>query len=76
MNVVKSIAFFLMFWFIIVLAVFVITGAFSVDGQPLTAITAISDSMGVTVWDLGILVFIAGTFLDLIFLFVSIAKGW
>lgn len=75
MNVVKAIAWFLIFEFVILLFVFVITGTFSTDGSPLKLVADISISIGTTVWDIGIGFFIITTFLNVILMFFHLARG-
>lgn len=77
MHVVKAIALFLIVEFLLFLGVFVVTGTFATDGKPLELIADIATSLGTSVWDLGVGVFILGTFGNVVLMFVnSMRSEW
>jgi len=74
-RAVKHAIWFLIFEFLIIFFVLVLTGAASVDGQPLQLIQDIADSIGTSVWAIGTGFFIIGTFGNLVIMFINIARG-
>jgi len=75
MSAIKALIWFIAFEFLILLFVFIITGTFSTDGQPLQVVADVASSIGSTVWSIGIGFFIIGTFTNLVITFISIARG-
>lgn len=75
MNFVKSFIWFLIFEFLIILFVFILTGTFSTDSTPLQIMIDIAASIGTSVWAIGTGFFIIGTFLNLVTMFINIARG-
>jgi len=75
MNFVKAFIWFLILEFLIILFVFILTGTFSTDGQPLQIVKDVASSINTTVWAIGIGFFIIGTFLNLVTMFVNIAHS-
>jgi hypothetical protein len=73
-SAVYNFIFFMIFEFLIFFFVFVITGAASVDGQPLQLVQDIATSISTSVWAIGIGFFILATFANLALLFLSIAR--
>jgi hypothetical protein len=67
---VKAFGIFLVIEFVLLFIVFIVTGAFSSDGAPLKFFADIAVSNGTTVWDAAIALFIVGTLLNVVLMFI------
>jgi len=75
MNIVKILAIFLVIELVLLLMVFTITGVFSVDGTPMKFFSDIAASNGTDVWSIATAMFVVGTIMDAIFMFLLAAFG-
>jgi hypothetical protein len=69
-NLGKVFGIWMIIEFILFLLVFIFTGSFSSDGVPMQFFTDIATSNGTTVWDAAIALFIVGTILNIVLMFL------